>query len=200
MSSIPNKKIEITNLMLGFIGCSENMIDHKIVYDCRMMLPRPLAKALAVKDSSLQLDESFYREEWEMDYGSERQDLDGYRAKELVEEDPQEKEMPWPVFEEYRNELSFNRLKEVDDAYRDAAESFWITQKNSSIHQLLSMRPKIWGASIKTPQSMIPEGRMTLLETDTRIYGRNRAVMGQCGINIREEHGNFIPITEQQMK
>jgi hypothetical protein len=28
----------------------------------------------------------------------------------------------WPVFEEYRAQLASRRLKEVDDAYRDAAQ------------------------------------------------------------------------------
>ena len=43
--------------------------------------------------------------------------------QELVEEASStgKRDAAWPVFEEYRNELSFNRLKEVDDAYRDAA-------------------------------------------------------------------------------
>ena len=80
---------------------------------------------MAVKDSSLQLDESFYREEWEKIILAQGiTDLDGYRrAKELVEEASStgKRDAAWPVFEEYRNELSFNRLKEVDDAYRDAA-------------------------------------------------------------------------------
>ena len=110
----------------------------------------------------------------------------------------------WPVFEEYRNELSFNRLKEVDDAYRDAAGILLDNPKEQQYASIIIDETQDLGSqALKLLRAMIPEGKNDLFfvgDGHQRIYGRNRAVMGQCGINIRGEHGNFILITEQQMK
>ena len=90
--------------------------------------------------------------------------MDIEEQKELVEEASStgKRDAAWPVFEEYRNELSFNRLKEVDDAYRDAAGILLDNPENGSMHQLLSMRPDLGSQALKLLRAMIPEGKNDL--------------------------------------
>ena len=82
------KELKLPTWMLGFIGCSENMITITKLFMTILSDDTAKAswqKALAVKDSSLQLDESFYREEWEKIILAQGiTDLDGYRRAKRV--------------------------------------------------------------------------------------------------------------------
>ena len=191
------KRIEITNLDAWVYRLlRKHDYDHKIVYDYLSddAAKASWQKALAVKDSSLQLDESFYREEWEKIILAQGiTDLDGYRRAKRVGRrsilNRKKRDAARPVFEEYRNELSFNRLKEVDDAYRDAAGILLDNPKEQQYASIIIDETQDLGAqALKLLRAMIPEGKNDLFfvgDGHQRIYGRNRAVMGQCGINIR---------------
>lgn len=96
----------------------------------------------------------------------------------------------WPVFERYRHLLASNYLKEADDAYRDT---------RALIETNPSLRPKLSSVIVDEAQDMgtqafmliralVPAGRNDLFivgDGHQRIYGKNRVVLGQCGIDIR---------------
>lgn len=96
----------------------------------------------------------------------------------------------WPVFERYRHLLASNHLKEADDAYRDA---------RSLIENDPAVRPDLYSVIVDEAQDMgtqafklirtlAPEGPNDIFivgDGHQRIYGKNKVVLGQCGIDIR---------------
>ena len=96
----------------------------------------------------------------------------------------------WPVFERYRHLLASNYLKETDDAYRDARE---LIENNPEV------RPNLAAVIVDEAQDMgtqafrliralVPPGPNDLFivgDGHQRIYGKNKVVLGQCGIDIR---------------
>ena len=96
----------------------------------------------------------------------------------------------WPVFERFRHSLASNHLKETDDAYRDARN---LLESNPKI------RPELCSIVVDEAQdlgaqaflflrALVPPGPNDLFivgDGHQRIYGKNKAVLGQCGIDIR---------------
>lgn len=96
----------------------------------------------------------------------------------------------WPVFERYRHLLSSNYLKEADDAYRDARRL---------LESSPELRPNLCSVIVDEAQDMgtqafmliralVPVGPNDLFivgDGHQRIYGKNKVVLGQCGIDIR---------------
>lgn len=71
--------------------------------------------------------DDFYRAEWEELIAAHGvQTRDDYRRISRIGRkgalSRSRRDQIWPVFEEYRAQLSTRRLKDVDDAYRDAAQ------------------------------------------------------------------------------
>src|SRR5439155_17847265 len=99
----------------------------------------------------------------------------------------------WPVFEEYRAQLTSRKLKEVDDAYRDAA-ALLSTQKgpdttgNAHSAIVVDETQDFGPQALRLLRAMIPAGADDLFfvgDGHQRIYSRNRAAMSRCGIEIR---------------
>lgn len=96
----------------------------------------------------------------------------------------------WPVFERYRHLLSSNYLKEPDDAYRDARRL---------LEGRAELRPELCAVIVDEAQDMGTQAFMlirALVPTSSndlfivgdghqRIYGKNKVILGQCGIDIR---------------
>lgn len=96
----------------------------------------------------------------------------------------------WPVFERYRHLLSSNYLKEPDDAYRDARRL---------LEGSPELRPELCAVIVDEAQDMgtqafmliralVPPSSNDLFivgDGHQRIYGKNKVVLGQCGIDIR---------------
>ena len=192
------KKIEVINLdawVYRFLR--KQNYEHTIIYDysANDMAKAAWEKALAIRDTSISgLDETFYREEWENIIQPQGITvLENYRKARRVGRkkvlNRRKRDAAWPVFEEYRNQLSFNRLKEVDDAYRDAAGLLIELEKRPIYSSIVVDETQDFGTqALKLLRAMIPEGQNDLFfvgDGHQRIYTRNRAVMGQCGINIR---------------
>lgn len=97
----------------------------------------------------------------------------------------------WNVFESYRNLLTQGSYKEVSDAYRDAADFI----ANDVNHVLLNYASIIVDEAqdmgpqaFKLLRAMTPESQNDLFivgDAHQRIYGQNKVVLGQVGINIR---------------
>jgi superfamily I DNA/RNA helicase len=97
----------------------------------------------------------------------------------------------WPVFEEYRAQLASRKLKEVDDAYRDAATL--LTKNKTGVEGAYSAivvdETQDFGPqALRLLRAIVPSASNDLFfvgDGHQRIYSRNRAAMSRCGIEIR---------------
>jgi superfamily I DNA/RNA helicase len=192
-------KIEVRNLDAWVHGnMRSRKLEHKIVYDrSKDGALQAWQIAMAAKDSSVDLPAHFYEQELEQvvlaqgvttrdEYRTVRRTGRGVilsRAK---------RDAIWPVFEEYRGQLTSRKLKEVDDAYREIASL--LEQENGGgkllpysaivIDETQDLGPQ----ALKLLRAMIPRETNDLFfvgDGHQRIYTRNRAAMSKCGIDIR---------------
>lgn len=147
--------------------------------------------------------DSFYREEWEFVVQSQGcQDLDAYckarRTGRGVRLNRRQRKQAWPVFEEYRNLLEENKLKESVDAMRDAAN---LLQERKAVVNykaiLVDEAQDMSTTAFTLIRQMIPEERANDLfivgDGHQRIY-RRRVTLSHAGINIRGRRGRHLRI------
>lgn len=192
-------KIEVRNLDAWVHGYMRSRkLEHKIVYDrSKDGALQAWQAAMATKDSSVDLPPGFYEQELEQvvlaqgvttrdEYRTVRRTGRGVilsRAK---------RDAIWPVFEEYRGQLTSRKLKEVDDAYREITSL--LEQEDASgkllpysgivIDETQDLGPQ----ALKLLRAMIHREANDLFfvgDGHQRIYTRNRAAMSKCGIDIR---------------
>ena len=93
------------------------------------------------------------------------------------------------IFEEYRNLLTQNKRKEVDDGYRDAAQLIQNEDGNSPyVSVVVDEAQDMSTQAYHLIRQLVSEGPNDLFivgDGHQRIYGRNKVVLSQCGINIR---------------
>lgn len=151
-------------------------------------------KALDLAKADLELPEVFYQEEWRKVIQPQSiATLDQYKRASRVGRGTRlnrsERVSVWPVFEEYRNLLTQNKKKEVDDAYRDVAallesETHKFPYKSLIVDEGQDMSTQ----AFKLMRQLVPEGKNDIFvvgDGHQRIYGRNKVILSQCGINIR---------------
>lgn len=151
-------------------------------------------QALSEQDSSLQLSDAFYRDEWEQvvqpQSVSTREQY--FRAKRIGRGTRVNREMRqkiWPVFERYREQMDSAGLMEPADGMREAAR---IIQEKSVVFPYKTVI--VDEAQDMDTQAFIlmraiagPEGENDMFivgDAHQRIYQRV-VVLGRCGINIR---------------
>jgi superfamily I DNA/RNA helicase/mRNA-degrading endonuclease RelE of RelBE toxin-antitoxin system len=153
--------------------------------------------AINMAPSELDIDESFYLQEWSQVIQAQGiTTLDEYmkasrvgRQKKLTR--PMKQKI-WPVFEEYRAQLNARGLKEMTDAVRDARI---ILQSKGDILPykaiIVDEAQDMGMETFKLIRQMIPESRgefrndlFIVGDAHQRIY-RHKVVLGRCGINIR---------------
>ncbi|HRH76700.1 MAG TPA: AAA family ATPase, partial [Cellvibrionaceae bacterium] len=193
-SSDTLKKIEVTNLdawVHNFLRGRK--YGNTIVYNRSGDAKLAWELALAAKDQSLDLPDTFYELELEqvvLPYGIST--LDEYRlAKRIGRGGVLKRAMRdsiWPVFEEYRHQLSIRKLKEVDDAYRDAAALLREKpfEKYSAI--VVDETQDFGPQAIRLLRAMISTEENSLFfvgDGHQRIYSRHKAALSQCGVDIR---------------
>ncbi|NMQ26321.1 hypothetical protein E4Q23_00190 [Candidatus Accumulibacter phosphatis] len=188
------QKIEVKNLdawVHGFLR--RYKYDHQIIYNRKKgEAAEAWQRALTLQDTALALPPDFYEDELERvvlaqginsrdDYRQARRTGRGVvltRGK---------RDAIWPVFEEYRAQLASRKLKEVDDAYRDAAAL--LRDKPATYSAVIADETQDFGPqALRLLRAMVPEGPNDLLfvgDGHQRIYPRNRASMSSSGINIR---------------
>lgn len=188
------QKIEVKNLdawVHGFLR--RYKYDHQIIYNRKQgEAAEAWQHALALQDTSLALPPDFYEDELERvvlaqginsrdDYRQARRTGRGVvltRGK---------RDAIWPVFEEYRAQLASRKLKEVDDAYRDAAAL--LRDKPPAYSAVIADETQDFGPqALRLLRAMVPAAPNDLLfvgDGHQRIYPRNRASMSASGINIR---------------
>jgi hypothetical protein len=149
--------------------------------------------ALAVKDASLGLDEEFYAAELEQVVLAQGvATLDAYRAARRVGRgvvlSRAKRDAIWPVFEEYRAQLASRRLKEVDDAYRDAAQLIDKDTYHPYSAIVVDETQDFGPQALRLLRALMEPGKNDLFfvgDGHQRIYHRHKAAMSRSGIDIR---------------
>ena len=175
-------KIEIKNLdawVHSFLRSQK--YEHRIVYNRQKEAKDAWEIALGIKNVSLGLSDKFYEEELDQVILAQGiASLDEYRMARRAGRgtilNRSKRDAIWPVFEEYRNQLSSRKLKEVDDAYRDAADllkaNSGLAYRSIVIDETQDFGPQ----ALKLIRSMVPEARNDLFfvgDGHQRIYNRN---------------------------
>jgi hypothetical protein len=187
-------RIEVKNLdawVYGFLR--RHKYEHKIVYNRRKdEAAEAWKRALTLQDSSLAFPAEFYEEELEMIILAQGvSSRDEYRMAKRTGRGTvltrAKRDAMWPVFAEYRAQLASRKLKEVDDAYRDAA--ILLKHETPPFASVIVDETQDFGPqALRLLRVMAPVGVNDLLfvgDGHQRIYTRNRAGMSACGINIR---------------
>ena len=193
-------KIEVRNLDAWVHGYMRSRkLEHRIVYGRNKDgALQAWQAALAVKDASLDLPDTFYEQELEqviLAHGVTSRDE--YRAVRRtgrgVVLSRAKRDAVWPVFEEYRGQLASRKLKEVDDAYRDIAtvltkdaeqEGHFLPYSAIVIDETQDFGPQ----ALRLLRAMIAPASNDLFfvgDGHQRIYSSHRAAMSKCGIDIR---------------
>ena len=150
--------------------------------------------ALDQKPGDLDYSDAFYRDEWErVVLPNGVTTADEYRRVSRVGRGTRlhraARMKVWRVFEEYRAQLAERGLKEVDDAYRDAAALLEDDRSGLDYTTVIVDEAQDMGAqAYRLIRSTVRPGANDLFivgDGHQRIYGRNRVVLGRCGIEIR---------------
>jgi len=186
------RRIEVVNLdrwVTGFLR--KNDYTFEIDYGKRT---KPLwEKAITLVPSELGLNESFYREEWERVIQPQgitafSEYLTAPRVGRGVRLTRPKRKAIWPVFEEYRVLLNEKRLREPDDAMRDACalikkkgdilpyRTVVVDEAQDMGAQAFKLIRQITGEDHKNDLFVVGDAHQ-------RIY-RHKVVLGQCGIKI----------------
>lgn len=188
------QNIEVKNLdawVHGFLR--RHKYEHRIIYNRNEgEAAEAWQRALTLQATTLNLPPGFYEEELERVVLAQGiSTRDDYRLAKRIGRgtilNRAKRDAIWPVFEEYRAQLASRKLKEVDDAYRDAA----ILMQNSPqaytsivVDETQDLSPQ----ALRVLRAMVPRGSNDLFfvgDGHQRIYTRNRASMTACGIDIR---------------
>lgn len=150
--------------------------------------------ALSLKPVELGFPDAFYFEEWQKVVQPHSiETLEQYRRVSRVGRGTRlgraDRVKVWPVFEEYRTLLTRSKKKEVDDAYRDVAALLEREKKGGGYCSVVVDEAQDMSTqAFKLIRRLVKEGPNDLFivgDGHQRIYGRNKVVLSQCGINIR---------------
>jgi len=189
------RRIEVTNLDRWVHGLMRRRnIDFRIVFN-RGQKPWSdvWQQALALKDPKLNLPDAFYADEFDQivlanGITTEREYLRVPRTGRGTPLRRAQRAQVWPVFEDYRLNLSLQGGKEMDDAYRAAAallaeDRGGLAYTAAIVDEAQDMGAQAYGLL----RTLVPEGPNDLFivgDGHQRIYGRSRVVLGRCGIRI----------------
>ncbi|SEA20650.1 UvrD-helicase domain-containing protein [Microbulbifer marinus] len=188
-------KIEVTNLDAWVINFLKTQ-----GYDFRLLTSSNLERELweqaySEKPANEDLSLAFFKEEWSHVIQPQSiTSVEEYKRASRIGRGTRlsraQRIAIWPVFAEYRRLLTQRQYRETDDAYRDARLLMEADpSKRPSFCGLVVDEAQDMGSqAFKLLRAMIPEGANDIFivgDGHQRIYGKNRVVLGQCGINIR---------------
>ncbi|HSH56344.1 MAG TPA: UvrD-helicase domain-containing protein [Halomonas sp.] len=194
-SSQALERIEVINLDAWVVNFLKKQgYDYGLLLDAQQKR-RLWDEAYSEKPASSDLGLAFFQEEWARVIQPQSvSSVDEYKRASRIGRgtrlNRQQRVEIWPVFERFRHLLASNYLKETDDVYRDARELLAANPE---------LRPELCSVIVDEAQDMgaqafmllralVPEGPNDLFivgDGHQRIYGKNKVVLGQCGINIR---------------
>ena len=189
------RRIDVTNLdrwVYGFLR--RRSLERQIVYN-RGNPPwnEIWQQALGLKDSSLNLPDAFYADEFDQivlanGITTAAEYLRVPRTGRGTPLRRAQRARVWPVFEDYRLNLSLQGGKEMDDAYRDAATLLAEDRGGLAYTAAIVDEAQDLGTqAYRLIRALVPEGPNDLFivgDGHQRIYGRSRVVLGRCGIRI----------------
>lgn len=187
--------IEVMNLDAWIVSFLKKQgYDYGLLMDAKEER-RLWEEAYSEKPASSDLGLSFFQEEWvRVIQPYSVSSVDEYKKASRTGRgtrlNRQQRVNIWPVFERYRHLLASNHLKETDDVYRDARKL---------LENKPELRPNLCSVVVDEAQDMgsqafmliralVPPGPNDLFivgDGHQRIYGKNKVVLGQCGIDIR---------------
>lgn len=187
--------IEVNNLDAWVISFLKKQgYDYGLLMDSREE-KRLWEQAYAEKPPASDLEMGFFKEEWaRVIQPHSVTSVEEYKKVSRIGRgtrlNRQQRVDIWPVFQRYRHLLVSNHLKESDDAYRDA---------RALIEAQPELRPPLCAVIVDEAQDMgtqafqllralVPSGPNDLFivgDGHQRIYGKNKVVLSQCGIDIR---------------
>ena len=148
--------------------------------------------ALTSKPQKLELEDSFFKEEWERVVQSNSVNtLNDYikvsRAGRGTRLSRTQRKLIWEIFEEYKLLLSTKNYKEPSDAMRDVR----VLLKQSGddglySHVVVDEAQDFNAEAFRLIRDMVPESKNDIFiagDAHQRIYG-HKVVLGQCGIKI----------------
>ncbi|MGV8125363.1 MAG: UvrD-helicase domain-containing protein [Candidatus Xenobiia bacterium LiM19] len=151
-------------------------------------------KALACAPSDPSLPPTFYREEWEnviqpLGITSPDEYMKASRIGRGVKLTRKDKKAVWAVFEDYRLSLDEHRLREADDAVRDARNILESSDTRLPYRAIVVDEGQDMGAqAFRLIRAMLPDGReddlLIVGDGHQRIY-RHKTALSACGINVR---------------
>ncbi len=185
-------RIEVTNLdhwVVGFLR--GRRYEFRIRYE---RVQEAWQRALDLKPTDLDVTDAFYDDEWEQviqAHGVTTVDeyLHVSRVGRGTRLNRAARAKAWRVFEEYRTQLAERGVKEVDDAYRDAAAFLQNDRGTLDYVGVVVDEAQDMGAqAYRLIRHIVPAGANDLFvvgDGHQRIYGRNKVVLGRCGIDVR---------------
>lgn len=201
------QKIEVKNLdawVHGFLR--RHKYEHKIIYNRkRDEAAEAWQRALTLQDTSTAFPPGFYEEELERVVLAQGvSSRDDYRLAKRTGRGTVltrgKRDAIWPVFKEYRAQLASRKLKEVDDAYRDAAVLLHdMPQPYSSI--IVDETSDFGPQALRLLRAIVPNGPNDLFfvgDGHQRIYTRNRASMSASGINIKGRSRKLFELSRRR--
>lgn len=188
------RHIDVINLdALVFRLLKARRYEHEIAFDFKAKCEPIWALAMADFDPSLDLSRDFVREEFEQIVLAQ-----GLASRDDYREAPRrgrgvllsrkKRDALWEIFENYRLQLSAKGLKEPDDAYRDACALLAAEGKTPYAHAVVDETQDFGPQALKLIRALVPPGPNDLMfvgDGHQRIYAKNKASMGACGIDIR---------------
>lgn len=187
-------KIEVRNLdawVYQFLRSQR--YEHRILYNRHKEGREAWATAMAISPDALALTEAFYEQELEeVVLAQGVMTLDDYRVARRVGRgvtlNRSKRDAIWPVFEEYRSQLRSRQLKEVDDAYHDAAQALkaHVAMAYSAI--VVDETQDFGPQALRLLRAIVSPGKNDLFfvgDGHQRIYKRNQTAMSRCGISIQ---------------
>jgi superfamily I DNA/RNA helicase/mRNA-degrading endonuclease RelE of RelBE toxin-antitoxin system len=186
------KRIEVINLD-QWVGNLLKKAGYDYTIDFGMKSSEVWEDALQLKPKEPLFDDQFYKAEWEeviqaqdvstfADYAQAKRVGRGTRLNRA------QRKAIWPVFEEYRVLLTNNKIREPQDAQRDAIALLKDGKAVARYSAILldeaqDMSPQAFSLLRQIIPKEQPNDLFIVGDAHQRIY-RNKVVLGQLGINI----------------
>lgn len=186
------ENIEVVNLdswVHTFL--SKHGYKNQIVYDDKTK--ELWNKALILKNSNLDLPDSFFKEEWSRVIQPQgivtlEEYIKASRIGRGTKLNRNQRKLIWEVFDEYRYLLISKNYKEISDAINDVINILNTSTNSIKYSSIIVDEAQDFGMrAFKLLRLLVDEQENDLFivgDAHQRIYG-HKVVLGQCGINVK---------------
>ena len=196
-------RIEVVNID-GWVSrlLKQFNYDYKVVYDSDAKRKKCWEIGVSQAPTTPYFPDSFYQEEWRLivqanGIKTKQEYLKVSRIGRGTSLSRLQRSLIWPVFEEYRNQLNRNQIREINDAMLDAMMLINEQQLTLPYSSIIVDEAQDMGSQAFTLlRSILPEQENDLFivgDGHQRIY-RNKVILGRCGINVRGRRSQKLKI------